>query len=155
MPQLNKGGKFVFGLSQINTNNHICFPRQVISEYRLKLDRSIIIFTGSKVTGGFCVTSERLLKDSKLNHLLDECPSLVAHETNCGEFITYKGRSYAWIPVSDFCNVALPNHTLKYLNLKSGDILMCIRSSNIAFTMGAYGPLMDKVNKYRGKIELY
>lgn len=41
---------------------------------------------------------------------------------------------------------------MEYLNLSAGDTLMSIKSSDIAFTMGARGPLMDKVHAYEGKI---
>ena len=35
------------------------------------------------------------------------------------------------------------------------DTLMSIKSSDIAFTMGARGPLMDKVHSYPGHIKEY
>ena len=96
MPQLNKGGKFVFGLSlfsrsgpfapivnaislllihnnsfpilRFNCSNScdvnwiqpdltVQFPTQALEEYQVLNDDKIIIFTGSKVTGGFCVTN--------------------------------------------------------------------------------------------------
>ena len=61
MPQLNKGGKFVFGLSVIHENLSVQFPPQAVKEYHLLSENKIIIFTGSKITGGFCVTSYPLL----------------------------------------------------------------------------------------------
>ena len=69
MPQLNKGGKFVFGLSVIHENRSVQIPPQAINEYRLSNENKIIIFTGSKITGGFCVTSYPLLSSSKLSHI--------------------------------------------------------------------------------------
>jgi len=44
---------------------------------------------------------------------------------------------------------------MNYLDLKAGTKLMCIKSSDIAFTMGVKGPLMDKIHEYNGKIDLY
>lgn len=44
---------------------------------------------------------------------------------------------------------------MKDLEIKVGDRLLSIRSSNIAFTMGARGSLIDKANSYKGKIEVY
>lgn len=52
MPQLNKGGKFVFGLSLIHDDLTVQFPTQALEEYQVLNDDKIIIFTGSKVTGG-------------------------------------------------------------------------------------------------------
>lgn len=57
MPQLNKGGKFVFGLSVIRPDLTIHIPPQALSEYDAVRDGKVIIFTGSKITGGFCVTT--------------------------------------------------------------------------------------------------
>ena len=68
MPQLNKGGKFVFGLSLIHDDLTVQFPTQALEEYQVLNDDKIIIFTGSKVTGGFCVTTYPLLSKSKLSH---------------------------------------------------------------------------------------
>lgn len=53
MPQLNKGGKFVFGLSVIHPDLTIHIPPQALLEYDATRDGKIIIFTGSKITGGF------------------------------------------------------------------------------------------------------
>lgn len=57
MPQLNKGGKFVFGLSVIRPDLTIHIPPQALLEYGATRDGKIIIFTGSKITGGFCITT--------------------------------------------------------------------------------------------------
>lgn len=41
---------------------------------------------------------------------------------------------------------------MKILDLKPGMKLLSIRSSDIAFTMGANGPLMEKAENYEGEI---
>ena len=53
MPQLNKGGKFVFGLSVIRSDLTIHIPPQALLEYDTTRDGKVIIFTGSKITGVF------------------------------------------------------------------------------------------------------
>ena len=155
MPQLNKGGKFVFGLSVIGDQNEMQIPEQAIREYNITKDDKIIIFTGSKATGGFCITSHALLSNSKLKHILDDCPALACCQLQEGSFIRYKGRGYSWLTISPSGVIQLPAQNMKYLNLSVGDTLMSIRSSDIAFTMGARGPLMDKVHSYNGIIPEY
>ncbi len=113
MPQLNKGGKFVFGLSVIHPDLTIHIPPQTLLEYNATRDGKVIIFTGSKITGGFCVTTYSLL------------------------------------------SIKLPHSTLAVLDLQSGMELLSIRSSNIAFTMGAKGPLLQKAHNFQGSIEKY
>lgn len=43
--------------------------------------------------------------------------------------------------------------TMRYLGIKVGISLLSIRSSDIAFTMGAKGPLLEKATLYNGEIE--
>ena len=97
MPQLNKGGKFVYGFSVIYPDLTIRIPPQALSEYDVAQDGKVIIFTGSKITGGFCVTTYSLLSNSKLKHILEDCPALRDCLLSEGEFIQYKGRKYAWL----------------------------------------------------------
>lgn len=90
MLQLNKGGKFVFGFSVVNEDLTVCIPPQAMSEYDAVRDGKVIIFTGSRITGGFCVTTHLLLQSSKLCHILQECPELKNCQLSEGEFIKYK-----------------------------------------------------------------
>jgi len=154
MPQLNKGGKYVFGWSKIENNGTVHFPPMILTEYGLLEGQEIIIFTGSKVTGGFCVTNQKMLSTSKLQGILNNLPELKNHRAVlAGEFIPYKGRSYAWLPLYNDGSIALPARTLEYLHLRPGNKLMSIRSSNIAFTMGAKGPLVERAKAYNGIID--
>ena len=156
MPQLNKCGKYVFGWSLIRADGSIHLPPMVVCEYNLAADDRIIIFTGSRITGGFCVTNSRMLSSSKLKHIMDDLPEL---DSSCpdseGQFIRYKGRYYSWLHLSDDGYVRMPSSSLDFLSLKTGDRLMAIRSSDIAFTMGARGPLIEKGVNYPGVIEVF
>lgn len=155
MPQLNKGGKFVFGFSVISPDLTIHIPPQALSEYNAVQNGKVIIFTGSKITGGFCVTTHSLLSKSKLSHILEECTALRDCHISEGEFIQYKGRKYAWLGIDKNGTVKLPQSTLEVLELHSGMELLSIRSSDIAFTMGAKGPLLEKAHNFHGEIERY
>lgn len=155
MPQLNKGGKFVFGLSAVRDDLTIHIPPQALSEYNATQDGKVIIFTGSKITGGFCVTTYSLLSSSKLKHILEDCPALRDGLLSAGEFIQYKGRKYAWLGIDHDGVIKLPQSTLEILELQSGMELLSIRSSDIAFTMGAKGPLLEKAYNFHGEIERY
>lgn len=99
MPQLNKGGKFVFGLSVIRPDLTIHIPPQALLEYGATRDGKVIIFTGSKITGVFCITTYSLLSNSKLKHILEDCPVLRDCLLSEGEFMQYKGRKYAWLDI--------------------------------------------------------
>ena len=117
MPQLNKGGKFVFGLSLIHDDLTVQFPTQALEEYQVLNDDKIIIFTGSKVTGGFCVTTYPLLSKSKLSHILHECPQLEKQSIPRGTLVTYKGRKYAWLPLKENDSIKFTSQLLKQLEV--------------------------------------
>ena len=155
MPQLNKGGKFVFGLSAIHPDLTIHIPPQALLEYNATRDGKVIIFTGSKITGGFCITTYSLLSNSKLKHILEDCPVLRDCLLSEGEFMQYKGHKYAWLDIDKNGVIKLPHSTLSVLELQSGMELLSIRSSDIAFTMGAKGPLLEKAHNFQESIKKY
>lgn len=155
MPQMNKGGKFIFGKSLIRNDLIIQLPPQAVTEYHAEAEKKVYLFTGSKVTGGFCVTRKELLETSKLKHILTDNPSLQNYQTTEGEFIPYKGRSYCWINISENGIIQLNHKMLNFLDLKIGMELLSIRSSNIAFTMGAKGLLLEKAKNYDKEIHIY
>lgn len=155
MPQMNKGGKFIFGKSLIRDDLTVHLPTQALTEYNATAEGKVYLFTGSKVTGGFCVTRKGLLEPSKLGHILTDNPALQNYQTAEGEFIKYKGRSYCWINISENGVIQFNQQILDFLHLKIGMNLLSIRSSDIAFTMGAKGPLLEKAENYDGEIEVY
>lgn len=152
MPQITKGGKYLFGWSRIRKNGELIFPSMAIEEYKLKEENYIYIVSGSKQTGGFCVMTKPLLSHSKLKNILKDNPSLANRSLGEGEFIAYKGRKYSWLALKED-RVYLSEDFMKCLNIQVGDRLLAIRSSDIAFTMGVKGRLIDKANVYRGAIE--
>lgn len=101
MPQMNKGGKFIFGASVIRRDGLVRFPPQAAEEYRIASEGRVYLFTGSRSTGGFCVTRQGLLLPSKLGHILTELTELLRCEVPAGTFLRYKGRSYCWTAVSE------------------------------------------------------
>lgn len=155
MPQMNKGGKFIFGRSVIRANGVVQIPPQAIEEYQITKEGKIYLFTGSKSTGGFCVTRKGLIEPSKLGHILTEKPDLRHYTSERGAFVKYKGRSYCWTTISNDGKIMLSRSMMDFLEVSPGDGLLSIRSSDIAFTMGAKGPLLEKVRYYDGNIPIF
>jgi hypothetical protein len=155
MPQLGKGGKFVFGKSLIRDGFLIQFPPQAASEYGIAAEGKVYLFTGSKSTGGFCVTRMGLLYPSKIGNILKDTPALLHYALREGEFVPYKGRFYCWVRISPEGRIALPADTAAFLHVTPGMELLSIRSSNIAFVMGAKGPLLEMADSYQGVIEVF
>lgn len=82
-------------------------------------------------------------------------PQLLRYTAVPGEFLPYKGRAYCWLPVSSSGEIQLPEEALRFLSLSPGMLLLSIRSSDIAFTMGAKGPLLERAEQYEGEIPVY
>lgn len=101
------------------------------------------------------MTRKGLLEPSKLGHILTDNPVLQNYQTIEGEFIKHKGRSYCWVTISENGVIQLNQQILDFLNLKIGMELSSIRSSDIAFTMGATGPLLKRADNYKGEINIY
>lgn len=155
MPQMNKGGKFIFGESVIRPDGMVQFPTQAVEEYRIASEGRGYLFTGSKSTGGFCVTRQELLLPSKLGHILTETPALLDYGAPEGRFLYYKGRAYCWTAISETGGIRLTDEMMAFLGLESGARLLSIRSSDIAFTMGAKGPLLEKAERFDGEIPIF
>ena len=113
------------------------------------------LFTGSRITGGFCVTRKGLLLPSKLGHILTDMPVLMDYTADEGAFLPYKGRWYGWTAISPDGMLTLSEPAMQFLKLAPGMELLSIRSSDIAFTMGAKGPLLEKAANYPGEIPVF
>lgn len=98
--------------------------------------------------------SEPLLSRSKLNHILRENPELSDRTLKEGELISYKGRKYGRLTLKDN-GVYLSPSLMQTLNIIVGDKLLAIRSSDIAFTLGTKGALIQKAHEYTGEIEVF
>ena len=89
MPQIAKGGKFVFGQSLIHDDLSVRFPPQAVREYDITVEQRAYLMTGSKSTGGFCIMRKGLLAPSKLGMILTENPELRDYSTAPGAFIRF------------------------------------------------------------------
>lgn len=155
MPQMNKGGKFIFGKSLVREDGSIRLPTQAVEEYGICQEGRVYLFTGAKATGGFCITRKGLLLPSSLGHILEENPELCVYSLPEGKMIRYKGREYGWTAISPEGTLMLSEEMRGTLGLAAGMELLSIRSSNIAFTMGAKGPLMERAEHFSGTIAVY
>lgn len=155
MPQMNKGGKFIFGKSAVGRDGLVRIPPQAAEEYRIASEGRACLFAGSLSTGGFCVTRRGLLEPSRLGHILTENPGLLDYALPRGAFQKYKGRWYCWTDISEAGAIMLTRSMMEFLELSPEDELLSIRSSDIAFTMGAKGPLLERARNYEGEIPVF
>ena len=137
MPQMNKGGKYIFGMSLIREDGSVQFPTQAVTEHRIAEEGKVYLFTGSKSTGGFCVTRRGLLLPSKMGKILEEIPALRDYTAKQGNFIPIKVGHTVGQRLPQSGQITLTEGMMAFLNITPGMKLLSIRSSDIAFTMGA------------------
>jgi len=143
----------VYGWSLIRKENTLHFPPKVVNEYKLEKDSDIILISGSKISGGFCISKLNALKSSKLSKIIENNPDLESEE-NIGKIIKYKGRTYCHVKLTDN-TVTLSEKIMNHFNVKNGNKLLIIRGSNIAFDCILKGPLVEVANKSDKPIEVY
>ena len=155
MPLINRGGKFVFGISLVNSDLSVLIPPQSLQEYAIKLGAKVFLISGSKRSGGFVVAKKELLSNSKIGNVLSDIPALGSYGLPEGDFIKYKGRLYCWTDINHEGKIKFREEMLETLDISIGTKLLVIRSSNIAFAMGARGPLLERAKNYTGTIRIY
>jgi hypothetical protein len=153
MPQIAKGGKFVFGWSPIGKEGCVQVPEQVIDEYQLFTEDKLILISGSKSSGGFVVSRQGLICESIMKGLLIDHPEFRYYSLPEGKPVKWKGRYYSWVKINKQGVFKLPAETFTCFNVKERDRLLSIRGSNVGFVLAVKGPLVEAANNFTGEIK--
>jgi bifunctional DNA-binding transcriptional regulator/antitoxin component of YhaV-PrlF toxin-antitoxin module len=148
MPQLVKGGKFVYGLAAISPTGTIFIPPEAMKEYRYREGDKVIVMGGSRTSGGLSLTKTEILDKSELSGLLNGLPQLRNREIAEAEIIENKGRRFCWTVIREGGRIDIPLKTLSAYGLKSGDKLAVGRGSYLAIAFIARGPIMQEALKH-------
>jgi len=148
MPRLVKGGKHVYGWSEVGTAGNIAVPDEALEEYNLKTPCKAILLPGSKRSGGFALTTVALLKNSRLSAILDGNPRRAGFQLREGETITVAGKPSCWVKLSTNGCIVVPLETLKEYRVNPGDLLLSVRGSRFALAFCVKGPLIDEAKKH-------
>jgi len=148
MPQLAKGGKYVYGWSRIGRNGRIRLPGEAMKEYRLRVGDRVILMSGSRTSGGFGLTRKSFLRSSPLARILDETPRLASYRLREGEPWKCGSRFLCWLEIRRGGTIHLPAAARAAYGLRPGGRVMSVRSSDIAIGFAAKGPLIAVGNKH-------
>jgi bifunctional DNA-binding transcriptional regulator/antitoxin component of YhaV-PrlF toxin-antitoxin module len=154
MPQLVKGGKYVFAWSKVGKNGRIVIPDEAIQEYNFKTNNNVILMPGSKRSGGFGLTNLGLLKNSHLAVILEKNPQLAKYQVSEGGALEINGRTYCWVKLQDDGSIIVPIETLKRYGVNPGDCLLGVRGSNIAIGFPVRGPIIEEAKRHP-ELELF
>jgi hypothetical protein len=121
MPQLVKGGKWVFGWCIIGPDSEIQIPPEAFVEYGFKSGETVFITSGSRCSGGVGIGQPEKLENTPLQL------RIIGQST-----ISLGGR------------VALPSET----GVQPGERLLVVRGSGLALGLLQRGPIYEKALKH-------
>ena len=148
MPRLVKGGKYVYGWSEVGTTGKIEVPSEALADYNLMSPCKVILLSGSVRSGGFALITVSLLKDSVLSRLLDENLKLASFQLPEGETIMVAGKPCCWVTLNTDGCIPVPLKALKRYGINAGDRLLSVRGSRFAVAFCIKGPLIDEAKKH-------
>lgn len=87
MPQMNKGGKFIFGEFVIYKDGTIQFPPQTIEEYKIAGDTKIYNLPAARKQSAFTLQERDCFIRQSQVYISKDIPALFEYRSKCGEFI--------------------------------------------------------------------
>jgi hypothetical protein len=129
MPQMNKGGKWVFGWCVVGMVGEIQIPPAAYAEYGFRFGEPIVFLRGSRRSGGFSV--------GRLEKLAGSTHPLLRRSMGQG-IVMGDGR------------IAVPTEA----HIQPGERLLSVRGSGYAVLFITGGPIYEKALK-RSDIETF
>jgi hypothetical protein len=147
MPQLVKGGKYIFGWSKVRRDGRINIPPEAFHEYAFYDGENVIVIPGSLKSGGFGLAHIEEMAQSPIGSFLEKCPQLLRCELPEGETVGIGGRLYCWVKVHDK-SIRLPLGTLSKYGVSNDNLLLVGRGSSMALGFIAKGLIFEEGKKH-------
>ncbi len=148
MPQIVKGGKYVFGWSEVDPNGKIVIPQEALEEYNLLKNEKVILIPGSKKSGGFGLSTIESLRNSRLGFILDEKPQFAEFQVAEGEIVEIRGKPYCWVTLLDRNHIIVPNKALERYDIYPGSSLLSVRGSHLAIGFLVRGRIIEEAKNH-------
>ncbi|MBN1185258.1 MAG: hypothetical protein JXB49_23435 [Bacteroidales bacterium] len=144
MPQLAKGGKYVFGISRVGERYRINVPPEAFLEYGLDKSNVIVFISGSRTSGGFGINPPHRLMNSQLNEILDfigytKQSSSFLHPEYTIKYV--KNRLISWTKIDKHGTFFLNEQLANQFKINVSDKLVVVRGGNMGPGFIAKGPL--------------
>lgn len=127
MPQLSKGGKWIFGWTIVGPKKDVIIPTMACNEYEFQQNDLVVITLGSRRSGGF-----------GLGHRQKVASSIIRSRIIGEELIGKEMR------------IVLP----KTVDMDPGTMLLVVRGSNLALGFLRRGPIFDEAQLHP-ELEVY
>lgn len=144
MPEIASGGKYVYGWSKVTERGRIVIPEEAADEYGFSEWDKVILMSGSRRSGGFGLTTPRLLGGSPLASILRTLPRLRSFQMPEARTVRMHGRTYCWTTIQEGGYILLPLQTLRQYEIVPGDRLLAVRGSEVALGFAVRGPLVEE-----------
>jgi hypothetical protein len=157
MPQLVKGGKYIFGWSVIHEDCSLRIPDEAFVEYGYQNQRKLIILPGSKSSGGFTVSSTQKLSGERFKSILNALGyNMINNSFKVPDktLIQLNQKYYCWIRLYPDQCIKLSGLLLKHFGLHPGDRLLVGRGSHVGPAFIKSGVIVEEAKRHP-EIELF
>jgi hypothetical protein len=121
MPQLVKGGKWVFGWCIVGPESETQIPPEAYAEYGFQSGERVVIIRGSQRSGGVSIGHQENIKNSPV-----------------------KLRFIGEATIDVLGQITLPTEA----NIQPGERLLAVRGSNLALGFVQGGPIFEEALKH-------
>ena len=157
MPQLVKGGKYIFGWTWINKDLKVRIPDETYDEYKFTETDKLIILSGSTSSGGFSIITPKSIINSKLSkniiRLLGYKEDSNSFKTDKLEIIKQGGRLLSWTYLEKEKYFIFSIDLISALNLNIGDKLLVGRGSGLGPAFIFKGKIYEEALKHKDLME--
>lgn len=147
MPQLVKGGKYVFGWSVVSPEGCIVIPPETFEEYGFSEQTRAIVFSGSKTSGGFVLVLPDVLQSSQLSPILKRCPELSDYRLPQGQTVHCGTKVCCWVTLRDN-RFLLPESTLTQYGVTFEDCVLVVRGSGLGPSFIVRGRIVEEARQH-------
>jgi hypothetical protein len=144
MPQLVKGGKYVFGWSPVGQGGCIRIPPEALVEYGFLPDEHVFILTASVSSGGFIITRKPVILGSGMASIITSIPRLAEYSIAEGSVIRSGKRNVCRTTIDKDGRFVLPMQSLACYGISEGSRLLATRGSYVGLSMLMKGPIIEE-----------
>lgn len=144
-----RGGKYFYAWSKILSDGSFYLPERALQEYNIKPDSKVILMTGRNTNKGFSVVCKELIANSPLATVFSSMPNLLNFSIPEGQTITFKERIFCWAYLNKDRYITLPTATWHHFGVNTGDKLLCLRATHLAFNNLSEGPYIEQAKQFK------
>lgn len=153
MQQLVKGGKKTFGWSRVSETGRIIIPPDAADEYSLSMESYAYLLPGSRKSGGFGLSTLKLLENSRFAEVLSDHPELLHPESISGAGMKCYSGIFCVVPILNM-SITIPLDVLNLFGIKKESMLLTVRGSRVALGFIVRGPIIEEAKRHPG-LETY